>query len=542
LEFLPGETVYFGGHDASKDTCTLWVKIKEYPAAPLPESSSYEVRGFSTDASGNLNFTVINTQTGKMSPAAFDWERGYEGDSSIAQYFVKFKDNTTFYLDPAYKIAALHTGSAFASGGGRAIGYGALEFLPGATVTFGEHGQSNFSCTLWIDIGDTAPPVTPAAPYEVRNFSVNDLGYLNFDLVNNQTGEGVTPPWEQGDEGDGHIIQYFVKFPDNTVFYLDPAYKIVALHANPAFASGGGIGKGAGILEFRPGETVNFGKHEGSTVSCTLWVKVKEYDLQPAQAAHEVRNFSMDASENLSISVVKKQTGEEIPVSLEKGDEGDDYIVQYFAKLPDDTDFYLNPSYKITALHSDPHFASGGGRIKDGTIWEAYPGDTVHFGTHGEAVRSCTLWVMVAEPPLPADLPRVLDVSIVSATGAESVKKGETLLFRANVKVNGRADDTVTWAISNNSSSATSITRDGALTVGKNETAAVLNVTAKSTFDATKSSTTPVKVDSTGNPQPDNPPQPGNTEGGGGGGCDSVGVGLFSLLLLGAAFLRRAKR
>jgi hypothetical protein len=367
--------------------------------------------------------------------------------------------------------------------------------------------------------------------------------------------------WERGSEGNAYVGQYFVKFPDNTDFYLDPSYKIVALHADPAFVSGGRP-NGAGGLDFLPGETVHFGVHGQSNVSCTLWVRLKESNAEFPPAPWEVRAFSVDASGNLNVSVSNTETGENMIPQVVKGNEGDEYYGQYFVKFQDDTRFYLDPSYKIVALHSDPYFATGG-RIKEGTnILEFYPGETAYFGTQGQSVYSCTVWVALNTPPLPAGLPAVINVQAVSASGVNSVPRGGTLRFQAAVTVNGEADNTVRWSVSNNSSASTTIDRDGLLKVGDNENSGSLKVMAKSTFDATKSSTVSVAVDSTGNPvAPEEPNTDGNipndnpstddgnpvtpgepNAGGGGGGCEMTGTGLSAVIMLLCGVFIRKKR
>jgi uncharacterized repeat protein (TIGR02543 family) len=74
-----------------------------------------------------------------------------------------------------------------------------------------------------------------------------------------------------------------------------------------------------------------------------------------------------------------------------------------------------------------------------------------------------------------------------------TVKKGTTQPFTATVTVKGNADTTVTWSVVGGAA-GTTISADGVLTVGANETADTLTVTATSTFDATKWDTATVTV------------------------------------------------
>lgn len=75
-----------------------------------------------------------------------------------------------------------------------------------------------------------------------------------------------------------------------------------------------------------------------------------------------------------------------------------------------------------------------------------------------------------------------------------SVRTGATVDFRAAVHGTGSPSQKVTWAVSGNKSSGTSIDSAGRLTVAADETAVTLTVTATSSVDGSKSGTAAVKV------------------------------------------------
>ena len=85
-----------------------------------------------------------------------------------------------------------------------------------------------------------------------------------------------------------------------------------------------------------------------------------------------------------------------------------------------------------------------------------------------------------------------VEVSPTTAT----VQKGATKQFTATVNATAGTAQTVTWELVGNTSANTSVSADGLLTVGADETGTILNVTAVSTVDISKSSTAAVVVPS----------------------------------------------
>jgi murein DD-endopeptidase MepM/ murein hydrolase activator NlpD len=132
--------------------------IDDSPTTPTP-TAYYEVRNLHVDASGNLNITLVNTQTGQQT--APRWVKGSEQNC----FLVKFPDGTTtFYIDEAWNITALHTDPYFAIGDGRFNTHGVYEFLPGQSVTFLTN-SSQYDATVWVKpLLDTTPPPIPPIP------------------------------------------------------------------------------------------------------------------------------------------------------------------------------------------------------------------------------------------------------------------------------------------------------------------------------------------------------------------------------------------
>lgn len=89
----------------------------------------------------------------------------------------------------------------------------------------------------------------------------------------------------------------------------------------------------------------------------------------------------------------------------------------------------------------------------------------------------------------------VLSVTVLPSSA--TVEKGKTLQFSAQLQGNGDFDTSVAWKISGATSANTKIDQNGLLTVGADETAEHITVTATSAWDPEKSSSVSVAVAST---------------------------------------------
>jgi len=89
-------------------------------------------------------------------------------------------------------------------------------------------------------------------------------------------------------------------------------------------------------------------------------------------------------------------------------------------------------------------------------------------------------------------VPTVTSVSV--SPDSISVDKGKTHQFTATISGTNNPDLTVTWTVTDNTSSKTTISEDGILTVASDENITPLTVTATSTFDTSKKGSATVVV------------------------------------------------
>jgi len=101
---------------------------------------------------------------------------------------------------------------------------------------------------------------------------------------------------------------------------------------------------------------------------------------------------------------------------------------------------------------------------------------------------TATVTVDDAVPPAPT-----VDYVVVNPSST-TLNRGDSYTFKATVTGANNPPQDVTWSVSGNSSSGTSISASGLLTVATGETAAALTVTATSTVDTSKSGTAAVKL------------------------------------------------
>lgn len=124
---------------------------------------------------------------------------------------------------------------------------------------------------------------------------------------------------------------------------------------------------------------------------------------------------------------------------------------------------------------------------------------TVKATSTANSTKSGTATVAVT-----ASAPPAATVTGVTVTpSAKTVQQGGTQQFSAVVDGANSPAQTVTWKVAGKTSSGTTISDAGLLTVGADETAATLTVTAASTADSTKSGTAIVSVTSQNPPSPE---------------------------------------
>ena len=122
----------------------------------------------------------------------------------------------------------------------------------------------------------------------------------------------------------------------------------------------------------------------------------------------------------------------------------------------------------------------------DGTAWSKAPGEVYVSGD-----TSFHNWVSGEYTVTEATYS---GVSVTPATA--TVQRGDTQTFTAAVSGTGSYDPSVTWSVSGGTSSSTAIDASGVLTVGSDETATTLTVTATSVGDNNKRGTADVIVTS----------------------------------------------
>lgn len=150
------------------------------------------------------------------------------------------------------------------------------------------------------------------------------------------------------------------------------------------------------------------------------------------------------------------------------------------------------------------------------TLSNATPGSEIHYTTDGSvpgaasplytgpitvasgitinaiAIAPGMLDSSVASFSYVIHYPAVTSVSVTPAS--TTVEKGSTQVFLASVTVEYGADATVTWTVDGNTSAATTISKEGVLVVGSDETADSLTVKAMATADTTKTGEAAVTV------------------------------------------------
>jgi len=100
--------------------------------------------------------------------------------------------------------------------------------------------------------------------------------------------------------------------------------------------------------------------------------------------------------------------------------------------------------------------------------------------THNASAPSPIAFITTEDTPIE---PQILEVNI--SPKSVTVLPTQTQQFTVTVVAVGGADESVTWSIEGNESTLTTITSNGLLTVGNNETAQIITIKATSNFNST---------------------------------------------------------
>ena len=144
----------------------------------------------------------------------------------------------------------------------------------------------------------------------------------------------------------------------------------------------------------------------------------------------------------------------------------------------------------------------GGGALPDWITFTPSTGEITASPPAGQAIGN-TIITVTAGNGIGSDARKDFTITVTEASSVTGVTvspdqvtvlNGGTQAFTANVTVTGSASTAVNWSVSGALSPDTHITEGGLLTVGADETAQTLTVTATSVFDSTKTGNAAVTV------------------------------------------------
>ena len=170
---------------------------------------------------------------------------------------------------------------------------------------------------------------------------------------------------------------------------------------------------------------------------------------------------------------------------------------EFTAKVEDTGDVSQDVTWSVEGKNSTSTTISATGLLTVATD-ETAATLTVTATANGDGITSATATVTVTQPAT------ITGVTVIPA--AATVEVGETKQFTATVTGTGGVSQEVTWTVSGNNSTGTTISATGLLTVATDEKAATLTVTATAAGDSNKSGTATVTVKQ---PDPDEPWNPG---------------------------------
>ena len=170
---------------------------------------------------------------------------------------------------------------------------------------------------------------------------------------------------------------------------------------------------------------------------------------------------------------------------------------EFTAKVEGTGDVSQDVTWSVSGKKSDDTTISEDGVLTVATD-ETEKELTVKATAKGDGATSGTATVTVTQPAT------ITNVTVTPTTA--TVEAGETKQFTATVTGTGGVSQKVTWTVSGNNSTGTTISEDGVLNIATDEKATTLTVKATAAGDDNKSGTATVTVTQ---PDPDEPWNPG---------------------------------
>ncbi|MCQ2511978.1 MAG: Ig-like domain-containing protein, partial [Lachnospiraceae bacterium] len=195
-----------------------------------------------------------------------------------------------------------------------------------------------------------------------------------------------------------------------------------------------------------------------------------------------VSTYNLEVSDIVEVYVGQSQSIESVSISAAEDTVHPGDILQFWADVTgtaDDSIFWnVSGNTDNNTYITDSGLLFVGGNEREGTL-------CVTATSVYDMTKSDSAYISV-------EIPQIIQSVTVTPHNA-SVVKGESQQFTAGVI--GNASHNVRWSISGNRSSSTKITANGLLTIGANESASIIYVTATSSFDSTKNDTVAVNVE-----------------------------------------------
>ena len=243
--------------------------------------------------------------------------------------------------------------------------------------------------------------------------------------------------------------------------------------------------------------TVSGSKNDGTTISETGLLTVAADETAAALTVTATANGDGITSATAKVTVTQPATITSVTVEPDDAEVEAGETQEFTATVSGTGDYNEKVTWTVSGNNSTGTTISETGFLTVAAN-ETAAALTVTATAAGDDNKSATATVTVTQPAT------ITGVTVEPDTA--TVEAGKTQQFTATVTGTGDYNEKVTWTVSGNNSTGTTISATGLLTVADNETAATLTVKATANGDDTKSGTATVTVTQ---PDPDEPWNPG---------------------------------
>lgn len=233
------------------------------------------------------------------------------------------------------------------------------------------------------------------------------------------------------------------------------------------------------------GITSLYGKGTANGKEATLYAGVLGTNQAVVTITNGTKGYSIAHGTSCSIiyNVIDQATISDITITSEKSEVDLGETVQLAAEINGTNNPDTSVTWELSGNNSENTILTEDGKLTIGSDETASSVEVMATSNY-DLTKNGTKTITVK-------LPSITSVAITPNTA--EVQIGKSIQLEATVEGENNPDTTIKWSVSGNTSTRTKVS-NGKLTIGENETATTITVTATSKFDTSKKGTVTITI------------------------------------------------